>query len=222
MALIDLKNVSKKFSLDTAEVIAVQDVSLSVNQGEFVAIMGPSGSGKSTLMNIIGLLDHPTSGEYKLDDQIVSTSMGDRAQARLRSEFIGFIFQTFNLLPNLDVLANVELPATYMLSGNLSAKKRATELLNTVGLDHRLHHRPNQLSGGERQRVAIARALMNQPSIILADEPTGNLDSKSGDEIIGLLQELNKKGTTLLLVTHNDDLAKKAGKIIRMKDGRIV
>jgi putative ABC transport system ATP-binding protein len=173
-------------------------------------------------MNIIGLLDHPTSGEYKLDDQIVSTSMGDRAQARLRSEFIGFIFQTFNLLPNLDVLANVELPATYMLSGNLSAKKRATELLNTVGLDHRLHHRPNQLSGGERQRVAIARALMNQPSIILADEPTGNLDSKSGDEIIGLLQELNKKGTTLLLVTHNDDLAKKAGKIIRMKDGRIV
>jgi len=222
MALIDLKNVSKKFSLDTAEVIAVQEVSLSVNQGEFVAIMGPSGSGKSTLMNIIGLLDHPTSGEYTLDGRSVSTSMGDRAQARLRSEFIGFIFQTFNLLPNLDVLANVELPATYMLSGNLSAKKRATELLNTVGLDHRLHHRPNQLSGGERQRVAIARALMNQPSIILADEPTGNLDSKSGDEIIGILQDLNKKGTTLLLVTHNDDLAKKAGKIIRMKDGRIV
>jgi putative ABC transport system ATP-binding protein len=200
---------------------ALDDVSLSVSAGEFVAVMGQSGSGKSTLMNMVGLLDRPTSGTYSLDGNAVSLTMSDRAQAKLRSEFIGFIFQNFNLLPNLDVLANVALPASYVKK-NTSAKSKAKELLERVNLGHRLHHAPSKLSGGERQRVAIARALMNDPKVILADEPTGNLDSKSGDEVMKILLDLNKAGTTLLMVTHNEELATLANRTIRMKDGKIV
>jgi putative ABC transport system ATP-binding protein len=183
--------------------------------------MGPSGSGKSTLMNIIGLLDRPTAGEYRLDGQAVSTSMSDREQARLRSEAVGFVFQTFNLLANVDVLSNVMLPATYATK-RYEAGRRARDLLGRVGLSQRLKHKPSQLSGGERQRVAIARALMNNPKIVLADEPTGNLDSKSGGEVMSILQGLHQQGTTLVLVTHNDELAARANRIVRLKDGRIV
>lgn len=233
MPLIELRNISKTFKLDTVDVHAVVDASLSVEKGEFVAIMGPSGSGKTTLMNIIGVLDRPTSGEYLLDSQPVSTAMSDRSQAKLRSEFIGFVFQNFNLLPNMTTLGNVMLPAMYshpspeQVRGRLSsrrggAKQRATQLLDQVGLSHRLRARPNQLSGGERQRVAIARALTNEPKVLLADEPTGNLDTKSGQEVLSTLEDLNKKGTTLLLVTHNEELAKRAHRIVRMMDGRIV
>lgn len=219
--MIELKNIKKTFDLGDSVVSALDGVSLSVNAGEFVAVMGSSGSGKSTLMNIIGLLDRPTSGEYLLDGKPVSLSMSDTAQAKLRSGFIGFIFQNFNLLSNLDVMANVALPAAYA-SRQGDAKARAKKLLEQVGLGHRLHHQPNKLSGGERQRVAIARALMNEPKVILADEPTGNLDSKSGDEIIRLLTSLNSAGTTLIMVTHNDELAKLANRTINMKDGKIL
>jgi len=219
--MIELKNIKKSFDLGDSVVSALDDVSLSIHAGEFVAVMGPSGSGKSTLMNIIGLLDRPTSGEYILDGQPVSLSMSDTAQAKLRSGFIGFIFQNFNLLANLDVMANVALPAAH-LSHRGNTKARAKQLLEQVGLGHRLHHQPSKLSGGERQRVAIARALMNEPKVILADEPTGNLDSKSGDEIMRLLIGLNKSGTTLVMVTHNDELAKLANRTINMKDGKIV
>lgn len=221
MPLIELKNASKTFRLDTIEVWAVDDVTLLVEPGEFVAIMGPSGSGKSTLMNIIGLLDRPSSGEYRLDGRVVSTAMGDRQQARLRSDTIGFVFQTFNLLPNLNVLNNVMLPSTYSRK-QYGREHRARELLKRVGLSHRLRHRPSQLSGGERQRVAIARALINEPSVVLADEPTGNLDSRSGDEVIHVLQEFNRQGTTLLLVTHNERLSQRANRTIHLLDGRIV
>lgn len=221
MAVIELKNVSKTFTLDTVEVHAVVDVSLSVQKGEFVAVMGHSGSGKSTLMNIIGLLDRPTKGEYLLDGKPVSTSMGDRVQAQLRSEFIGFVFQNFNLLPNMTVLGNVMLPSMYTRRGG-NSMARAKELLEKVGLSHRLRARPNQLSGGERQRVAIARALMNEPKVLLADEPTGNLDTKSGEEIMRILEDLNTNGMTILLVTHNDELAKRTHRTVHMQDGRLV
>ncbi len=221
MPLIELRSVSKTFKLDTVDVHAVIDVSLSIGKGEFVAIMGHSGSGKTTLMNIIGLLDRPTNGEYRLDGRPVSTAMSDREQAKLRSEFIGFVFQNFNLLPNMTTLGNVTLPAMYAHRGG-RVSDRARGLLAQVDLTHRLAARPNQLSGGERQRVAIARALMNDPKIVLADEPTGNLDSKSGEEVIDILHGLNRKGTTLLLVTHNEELAARADRIVRMKDGRVV
>ncbi|MFH0828690.1 MAG: ABC transporter ATP-binding protein [Candidatus Kerfeldbacteria bacterium] len=221
MPLIDLQHISKTFKLDTIDVNAVVDVSLSVEKGEFIAIMGQSGSGKTTLMNIIGLLDRPTSGEYKLDGRPVSTAMSDRSQAVLRSEFIGFVFQSFNLLPNLTAFGNVMLPAMYS-NHDGRASDRARKLLDQVGLHHRLGARPNQLSGGESQRVAIARALMNDPKVLLADEPTGNLDSKSGQEVVSILENLNKKGMTVLLVTHNNELAQRAHRIVRMKDGRII
>lgn len=220
MPLLQLDHISKVFQLGDTDVRALDDVSLSVSPGEFVAIMGQSGSGKSTLMNIIGLLDRPTTGEYHLDGQQVSLTMSDRKQARLRSEFIGFIFQNFNLLPNLDVMANVALPSSYARKGKKSAKAKAKQLLEQVRLGHRLHHHVTKLSGGERQRVAIARALMNDPKVVLADEPTGNLDSKSGDEVMKILTDLNKHGTTLVMVTHNEDLAKLANRTIHMKDGR--
>lgn len=223
MPLIDLKHISKTFKLDTVDVHAVVDVSLSVERGEFVAIMGQSGSGKTTLMNIIGLLDRPTSGEYLLDGNPVSTAMSDRSQAKLRSEFIGFVFQNFNLLPNMTTLGNVALPAMYShpSSTRSGASDRAKKLLEQVGLSHRLKARSNQLSGGERQRVAIARALMNEPKVLLADEPTGNLDSKSGQEIVSIIEELNKHGMTILLVTHNEELAQRTHRIVHMKDGRL-
>lgn len=219
--MIELKNIKKSFDLGDSVVAALNDVSLAIQPGEFVAIMGHSGSGKSTLMNIIGLLDRPTSGEYELNGQPVSLSMSDGKQAKLRSEFIGFIFQNFNLLPNLDVMANVSLPAAYY-SKQRDVKGTAKKLLEMVNLGHRLHHQPSKLSGGERQRVAIARALMNDPKVILADEPTGNLDSKSGEEIIQLLIRLNRSGTTLVMVTHNEELAKLANRTVRMKDGKII
>jgi putative ABC transport system ATP-binding protein len=200
---------------------AVAGVDLVVERGDYVAIMGASGSGKSTLMNIIGLLDRPTDGTYVLDGVAMDKKMGDAKRAKLRSEFIGFIFQTFNLLPNLTVLDNVALPTMYTRKTK-NAKARAKELLIKVNLGHRLKQRPNTLSGGERQRVAIARALMNDPKVLLADEPTGNLDSKSGEEVMTILQDLNKQGTTMLLVTHNDELAKRAGRTIHLKDGKIL
>ncbi len=221
MSLLDLQHVSKTFQLGETTVRALDDVSLSVAPGEFVAVMGPSGSGKSTLMNIVGLLDRPTTGTYTLDGQAVSLNMSDRTQARLRSEFIGFIFQNFNLLPNLDVMANVALPASY-LRHQTKAKQRAEELLKLVHLEHRLHHQVPKLSGGERQRVAIARALMNDPKVILADEPTGNLDSKSGDEVLQILTDLNKQGKTLVMVTHNQELARLAHRTIHVKDGKLL
>ncbi len=228
MPLIELKHISKTFKLDTVDVNAVVDASLSIEKGELVAIMGHSGSGKSTLMNMIGLLDRPTTGDYLLDGKPVSTAMSDGAQAKLRSEFIGFVFQNFNLLPNMTTLGNVALPAMYSKAspnsslGRRGANDRAKKLLEQVGLSHRLKARPNQLSGGERQRVAIARALMNSPRVLLADEPTGNLDTKSGEEVMTILEDLNKKGMTILLVTHNDELAQRTNRTVHMKDGRIV
>lgn len=231
MPLIELKHISKTFKLDMVDVHAVVDVTLSVEKGEFVAIMGHSGSGKSTLMNMVGLLDRPTSGEYLLDGNPVSTAMSDRAQAALRSGFIGFVFQNFNLLPNMTTLGNVALPAMYSKgtptevpasAGRSGATDRAKKLLEQVGLSNRLKARPNQLSGGERQRVAIARALMNSPHVLLADEPTGNLDTKSGEEVMAILEDLNRKGMTILLVTHNDELAQRTHRTVQMKDGRII
>lgn len=221
MALIQLQHIIKTFQLGETTLRALDDISLHITSGEFIAIMGQSGSGKSTLMNIIGLLDRPTSGSYTLDDKAVSLTMSDRTQARLRSEFVGFIFQNFNLLPNLDVLANVALPAAYRTKP-ANTKGRARKLLEQVNLGHRLHYPPSKLSGGERQRVAIARALMNEPKVILADEPTGNLDSKSGEEVMKILLDLNQRGTTLVMVTHNDELAKLANRTIRLKDGKLL
>lgn len=221
MALIELSHLTKVFTLGETNVTALDDVSLKIDQGEFVAIMGQSGSGKSTLMNMIGLLDRPTAGTYTLDGKAVSLTMSDTAQAKLRGEFIGFIFQNFNLLPNLDVMANVALPASYV-KGSVNAKARAKKLLEQVGLGHRLHHQPSKLSGGERQRVAIARALMNEPKVLLADEPTGNLDTKSGDEVLKLLMDLHRGGTTLIMVTHNEELARMANRTVHVKDGKIV
>ncbi|MBI4090090.1 MAG: ABC transporter ATP-binding protein [Candidatus Kerfeldbacteria bacterium] len=222
MPLIELQHITKTFEAGDADFKALDDVSLSIEPGEFVAIMGPSGSGKSTLMNIVGLLDRPTSGTYVLEGKPVSLKMSDREQARLRSEFVGFIFQNFNLLANVDVLENVALPALYARHPSYDRRGRAKALLQQVGLSHRLQYRPSKLSGGEKQRVAIARALMNNPKVVLADEPTGNLDSKSGKEVISILKNLNTKGTTLLLVTHSEELAAAANRIVRLKDGRIV
>ncbi len=221
MSIIQLDHVTKTFDIGEEKYKALNDVSVNISAGEFVAIMGPSGSGKSTLMNIIGLLDRPTEGIYTLDGKPVSLTMSDSRQAKLRSEFIGFVFQNFNLLPNLDVLANVMLPASYVKK-ETSAKKRALQLIEDVGLGHRVHYHVTKLSGGERQRVAIARSLMNNPKVLLADEPTGNLDSKSGKEVITILRGLNAKGMTLVIVTHSDELAALANRTINIKDGKIV
>jgi len=222
MNVIELKGVGKTFTDRAEPTVALQDINLTVGEGEFVAIIGPSGSGKSTLMNLIGLLDSPTSGEYLLDGKDVA-GVKDKNLAKLRREKIGFIFQSFNLVPRLSVLQNVELPMTYAGVGMRDRHSRAMELLKLVGLDQRTGFKPGQLSGGQTQRVAIARALANHPSLLLADEPTGNLDTKSGDEIIAELRRLNKEqGATVVVVTHNPEVAALADRVITVRDGLIV
>jgi putative ABC transport system ATP-binding protein len=218
--LISISDVRKTYEMGTTEVNALDGVSLDVKKGEYVAIMGPSGSGKSTLMNIVGCLDTPTSGSYKLRGTEIREREDDEL-ARIRNQEIGFIFQTFNLLPRADALHNVELPLIYAGRPSKERRERAKGMLEMVGLGDRTHHRPNELSGGQRQRVAIARALVNGPSLVLADEPTGNLDSKTGLEIMALLDDIHRQGNTVILVTHEEDVAARAHRIIRLRDGRI-
>jgi putative ABC transport system ATP-binding protein len=206
--------------MGTETVHALREVSLDIQRGEYVAIMGPSGSGKSTLMNLIGCLDTPTAGTYELNGNQVS-EMNDNQLAEIRNREIGFIFQTFNLLPRSDALRNVELPLVYAGVGKRERREIAMSALASVGLADRVHHKPNELSGGQRQRVAVARALVNKPSILLADEPTGNLDSKTGTEIMALFQLLADKGNTIILVTHEEEIALHAQRIIRIRDGLI-
>src|SRR5262245_41869594 len=220
MALIETVDLWKTYIMGTEEIHALRGVSIKIERGEYVAIMGPSGSGKSTLMNLIGCLDTPSKGSYLLNDKQVST-MNDNELARIRNEEIGFVFQTFNLLPRATALHNVELPLVY---AGVSAKdrlERANQALDKVDLGARKHHRPNELSGGQRQRVAIARALVNNPSILLADEPTGNLDSKTGVEIMGLFARLHEAGNTIVLVTHEPDVAAYAHRTISIRDGQV-
>lgn len=219
--LINMKSLEKIYDLGEVKVKALNGVDVNINKNEYVAIMGPSGSGKSTLMNIIGCLDIPSNGEYILNEKRVS-QMEDDELASIRNKEIGFVFQTFNLLPRADALHNVELPLIYNGTGKTERKTIAEETLKKVGLAERMHHKPNELSGGQRQRVAVARALVNNPSIILADEPTGNLDSKTGAEIMDLFDELHKAGNTIILVTHEEYIARHSNRIIRLKDGKIV
>ena len=206
--------------MGSQEVRALNGVSFDVQRNEYIAIMGPSGSGKSTLMNLVGCLDTPSEGSYRLNEQDVST-FEDAELAEVRNREIGFVFQTFNLLPRTDCLSNVELPLIYSGVKTAERRERAVQTLNRVGLGDRIDHKPNELSGGQRQRVAIARALVNDPSILLADEPTGNLDTKTGEEIMLLFEELYRMGNTILLVTHEDDIANHARRIIRLRDGEI-
>ncbi len=221
MNVIELVKVNKVYDMGAeVQVNALKDISLSIGRGEYVAIMGPSGSGKTTLMNILGCLDTPTSGLYQFDGVNVS-DMDDNELAKIRNQGIGFVFQTFNLIPRSDALHNVELPLIYSGVPVSERKERAKKTLEMVGLGERIHHKPNELSGGQRQRVAIARALINNPSIILADEPTGNLDSKTGDEIMLFMEELHSKGNTIILVTHEEYIAEHAKRIIRIRDGQI-
>jgi len=220
VGLIRLQNISRRYQMGTETIHALRDVSLEIQRGEYVAIMGPSGSGKSTLMNLIGCLDTPTTGEFELNGNKVS-EMGDNELAEIRNREIGFVFQSFNLLPRSNALHNVELPLIYSGMSAEERRKVALDTLNSVGLADRVHHKPNEMSGGQRQRVAVARALVNKPSIILADEPTGNLDSKTGVEIMDLFEELSRKGNTIIVVTHEEDVAKHARRILRIRDGQI-
>ena len=220
MTLISLTNVSKIYGEEDARTVALESLSLEIESGEFIAIMGPSGSGKSTLMNIIGLLDRPTAGDYLLNEKEVF-NFRDKQLAKIRSQEIGFVFQNFNLLQRHTALENVSLPMIYKHLGTKNRLYAAAELLEKVGLGDRMHHMPNELSGGQMQRVAIARALANSPSIILADEPTGNLDTASGKQIMKLLKELHKEGNTIVMVTHDEAIAEHAKRIIRLKDGKL-
>jgi putative ABC transport system ATP-binding protein len=219
-AIIKIRNLTKIYDMGATAVHALSEVDLCVTTGEYVAIMGPSGSGKSTLLNILGCLDVPTSGSYALGNALVS-EMDDDDLARIRNQEIGFVFQTFNLLPRANALGNVELPLIYSGLPAHQRRERAARALDLVGLAERIEHRPNELSGGQRQRVAVARALVNEPSIILADEPTGALDSRTGDEIMDLFDQVHAAGNTILLVTHEEHLARRSRRIVRFRDGRI-
>ena len=218
--LIRFSNITKVYQMGEEQVHALRGVTLEIKRNEYVAIMGPSGSGKSTLMNIIGCLDTPTSGLYELNGTNVS-EMNDNELAKVRNKEIGFVFQTFNLLARSDVLHNVELPLIYGGVSSSDRKKMAREAIERVGLTDRIHHKPNELSGGQRQRVAIARALVTKPSILLADEPTGNLDSRTGEEIMLLFDILHKEGNTIILVTHEEDIAAHAHRAVRIRDGHV-
>jgi len=218
--IIRLENVSKRYEMGEEIINAAYNINLTINKGDFIAITGPSGSGKSTMMNLVGALDLASDGEIYLD-KIDIEHLEESELAQIRGKKIGFIFQTFNLIPTLTALDNVSLPLLFQGVEKEERDDRARELLESVGLGHRLTHLPNELSGGERQRVAIARALANDPEIILADEPTGNLDSKTGQEILELFKKLNKEGKTVIMVTHDPNLAKKANRIVKLKDGRI-
>jgi putative ABC transport system ATP-binding protein len=217
-SIIELSAIAKAYKIGTEEIHALRSVSLEIYKNEYVALMGPSGSGKSTLMNILGCLDSPSSGEYMLNGTAVA-KMLDNDLAEVRNKEIGFVFQSFNLLPRSTALDNVVLPLIYAGYTKTERMKRGKEVLEQVGLGDRIMHRPNELSGGQRQRVAIARALVNNPAIILADEPTGNLDSKTSVEIMGLFEEIHKNGNTIILVTHEEDIAQHAHRIVRLKDG---
>lgn len=219
-ALIEINDLTKRYMMGSEEVWALDGVSLSIREGEYVAVMGPSGSGKSTLMNMLGCLDTPTGGTYHLRGEDVST-FTDNELAQIRNREIGFVFQTFNLLPRVNCLRNVELPLIYAGMSKAKRRERATEVLQNVGLGNRLDHRPNELSGGQRQRVATARALVNRPALLLADEPTGNLDTETGTEIMHLFEVLHRQGNTLLVVTHEEDIARHARRIIHLRDGQL-
>lgn len=219
--LIALSDVRKRYDMGQEQVHALDGVSLKIDRGDYIAVMGPSGSGKSTLMNVIGCLETPTSGSYKLRDREIA-GMHDDELAAIRNQEIGFVFQTFNLLPRVDAMQNVELPLIYSGLTRAERRERAGRALQEVGLTNRMHHRPTELSGGQRQRVAIARALVNRPSLVLADEPTGNLDSKTGEEIMGLIEDLHRRGNTIILVTHEEELANHAARVVRLLDGKIV
>jgi len=218
--LLRCEKISKVYQMDSLAVPVLSDINLTIKKNDFMAIVGPSGSGKSTLMHLIGLLDTPTTGRILLEDKDVS-KLSEEKLAQLRNQKIGFVFQTFNLIPRTSALANVELPLIYAGVPDEERKKRSEEILIKIGLEKRIHHFPNQLSGGEQQRVAIARALVNHPSLILADEPTGNLDSKTGAQIIEILKQLNKEGNTIILVTHDLEVAKTAKRVVKIYDGKI-
>ncbi|MEO8190136.1 MAG: ABC transporter ATP-binding protein [Acidobacteriota bacterium] len=218
--LIDIRDITKVYQMGQEQVHALSGVTVGVERGEYVAIMGPSGSGKSTLMNLIGCLDTPTSGSYVLNGREVA-QMTDDELASIRNQEIGFVFQTFNLLPRTSALQQVELPLVYSGLPRKERRERAIKSLESVGLADRMTHQPNQMSGGQRQRVAVARALINNPSILLADEPTGNLDSQTGGEIMALFEDLNRRGNTIVLVTHEEDIAAHARRIVRLRDGKV-
>lgn len=219
--MLDLRNITKVYDMGSVSVEVLKGITMSVNEGEFLSIMGPSGSGKSTLMNMIGCLDVPTSGEYYLGGKEIST-YSEKQLSRIRNEKIGFIFQKFNLLTKLTAYENVELPLIYRGMNSKERKERALEALERVGLSDRLNHKPTELSGGQQQRVAIARALAGNPPVLLADEPTGNLDSKSGNDIINLIKNLNSEGKTIVLITHDREVASQAQKIITITDGQLI